>query len=107
MHKLHLLVTSKFDNFFARGQWVTLNALASTSTTYQNKRNQFNYFIIRNISWFFLRNIIHVSGQTKKYVCLRSPDRPYFSATDPNLYYRQLFDLIFASDPINFYTELG
>jgi hypothetical protein len=72
MHKLHLLVTSKFDNFFARGQWVTLNALASTSTTYQNKRNQFNYFIIRNISWFFLRNIIHVSGQTKKYVCLRS-----------------------------------
>jgi len=28
----------------------------------------------------------------KKYVCLRSPDRPYFSATDPNLFYRQLFD---------------
>jgi len=31
-------------------------------------------------------------GQKKKYVCLRSPDRPYFSAADPNLFYRQLFD---------------
>jgi hypothetical protein len=27
----------------------------------------------------------------KKYVCLRSPDPPYFSAADPNLFYRQLF----------------
>ena len=35
-------------------------------------------------------------GQTKKYVCLRSPDRPYFSAADPNLFYRQLFDSNFC-----------
>jgi hypothetical protein len=28
----------------------------------------------------------------KKYLCLRSPDPPYFSAADPNLFYRQLFD---------------
>jgi hypothetical protein len=33
----------------------------------------------------------HCLGQIKKYVCLRSPDRPYFSATDPNLFNRQLF----------------
>ena len=39
--------------------------------------------------------------QIKKYVCLRSPDRPYFSGADPNLFYRHLFD------PINFYTEFG
>ena len=32
----------------------------------------------------------NILGQTKKYVCLRSPDRPYFSAADPNLFYRQL-----------------
>jgi hypothetical protein len=30
-------------------------------------------------------------GQKKKYVCLRSPDPPYCSAADPNLFYRQLF----------------
>ena len=31
-------------------------------------------------------------GQSKKkYVCLRSPDPPYFSAADPNLFYRQFF----------------
>ena len=30
-------------------------------------------------------------GPKKKYVCLRSPDPPYFSAADPNLFYRQLF----------------
>ena len=36
----------------------------------------------------------------KKYVCLRSPDPPYFSAADPNLFYRQLFHP-------NFYTEFG
>ena len=30
-------------------------------------------------------------GQTKTYVCLRSPDPPYFSAADPNLFYQQLF----------------
>ena len=34
-------------------------------------------------------------GQKKKYVCLRSPDLPYFSAADPNLFYRQLFDINF------------
>ena len=28
----------------------------------------------------------------KNCVCLRSPDPPYFSAADPNLFYRQLFD---------------
>jgi hypothetical protein len=28
-------------------------------------------------------------GQIKKYVCLRSPDRPYFSAADPNLFNRK------------------
>ena len=33
-----------------------------------------------------------ILGQEKKYVCLRSPDRPYFSAADPKLFYRQLFD---------------
>ena len=27
----------------------------------------------------------------KNNTCLLSPDRPYFSATDPNLFYRQLF----------------
>jgi hypothetical protein len=31
-------------------------------------------------------------GQKKKYVCLRSPDPPYFSVADPNLFYQQLFD---------------
>ena len=35
-------------------------------------------------------------GQKKIYVCLRSPDPPYFSAADPNLFYRQLFDANFC-----------
>ena len=30
-------------------------------------------------------------GPKKKYVCLRSPDPPYFSAADPNLFLQQLF----------------
>jgi hypothetical protein len=30
-------------------------------------------------------------AKKKKNVCLRSPDPPYFSAADPNLFYRQLF----------------
>ena len=30
-------------------------------------------------------------GQNKLFVCLRSPDPPYFSAAEPNLFYRQLF----------------
>ena len=50
----------------------------------------------------------HASGPLKsvprpkkiKYVCLRSPDRPYFSAAEPILFYRQLLDP-------NFYTEFG
>jgi hypothetical protein len=43
-----------------------------------------------------------------KNVCLRSPDRPYFSAADPNLFFIGNYStLIFASDPINFYTEFG
>jgi hypothetical protein len=46
-------------------------------------------------------------GQKKKYVCLRSPDPPYFSAADPNLFYRHYSTLIFANNPINFYTEFG
>jgi hypothetical protein len=32
-----------------------------------------------------------ILGQKKK-MCLRSPDRPYFSADDPNLFNQQLFD---------------
>ena len=51
---------------------------------------------------FFVLRIVHiytesllststVIGPKKKYVCLRSPDPPYFSATDPNLFYQQLF----------------
>jgi hypothetical protein len=32
----------------------------------------------------------------KENVCLRSPDPPYFSAADPNLFYRQLFDTNFC-----------
>ena len=30
-------------------------------------------------------------AKKKIYVCLRSPDPPYFSAADPNLFYWQLF----------------
>jgi len=30
-------------------------------------------------------------AKKKKYVCLRSPDPPYFLAADPNLFYQQLF----------------
>jgi hypothetical protein len=32
----------------------------------------------------------------KKYVCLWSPDRPYFVADDPNVFNRQLFDPNFS-----------
>ena len=32
----------------------------------------------------------------KKCACLRSPDPPYFSAADPNLFYQQLFDTNFC-----------
>ena len=35
--------------------------------------------------------VLNLLGQKKKYVCLRSPDPT----------------LIFASDPMNFYTEFG
>ena len=43
----------------------------------------------------------------KKYVCLRSPDPPYFSAGQPtlNFFIGNYSTIIFASDPINFYTE--
>ena len=30
-------------------------------------------------------------AKKKKYMCLLSPDQPYFSSADPNLFYRQLF----------------
>ena len=49
----------------------------------------------------------YYEAKTKKYVCLRSPDRPYFSAADPTLFIGNYSTLIFASDPINFYTEFG
>ena len=35
--------------------------------------------------------LLVIGKAKKKNVCLRSPDRSYFSATDPNLFYRQLF----------------
>jgi hypothetical protein len=64
--------------------------------------------VVDELSTVFLADLpdlVTWRGQKNKYVCLRSPDRPYFSAADPNLFHRQLFDPIFASDPINFYTE--
>jgi hypothetical protein len=47
-------------------------------------------FIIDNCNMFLLL------GQEKKYVCLRSPDPPYFSAANPNLFNRQLFHTNFC-----------
>ena len=40
---------------------------------------------------FLLHNHIQGLGQKKIYVCLWSPDPPYFSTADPNLFNRQLF----------------
>jgi hypothetical protein len=39
----------------------------------------------------FLKILLLALGKKKKYVCLWSPDPPYFSAADPNLFYWQLF----------------
>ena len=43
----------------------------------------------------------------KKYVCLRSPDPPYFQPPTLTFFIGNYSTLIFASDPINFYTEFG
>ena len=43
--------------------------------------------LISAVQFFFFFFI----GPKKKYVGLRSPDPLYFSAADPNLFYRQLF----------------
>jgi hypothetical protein len=43
------------------------------------------------LEWYYLKNNYLTLGQKKKYVCLRSPDPPYFSAADPNLFNQQLF----------------
>ena len=47
---------------------------------------------IFSLSQKYIFHYFILLGQTKKFVCLRSPDHPYFSAADPNLFYRQLFD---------------
>ena len=47
----------------------------------------------RSDDWeFWTLQYVSPGKAKKKNVCLRSPDRPYFSAADPNLFYRQLFD---------------
>ena len=59
--------------------------------------------VVDELSTVFLADLpdlVTWRGQ-KKNMCV------YGHPTDPNLFHRQLFDPIFASDPINFYTEFG
>ena len=48
--------------------------------------------IVKSVGIVMASRIKMWQGQKKIYVCLRSPDLPYFSAADPNLFNRQLFD---------------
>jgi hypothetical protein len=58
-----------------------------------------------NISVISWRSVLLVEERPKiKYVCLRHPTDPIFSAAYPNLFIGNYSTLIFASDPINFYT---
>jgi hypothetical protein len=57
---------------------------------YPNKQSGQMYLIrVREITQYAST---HKIRPEEKKVCLRSPDRPYFSAADPNLFYRSLFD---------------
>jgi hypothetical protein len=58
-----------------------------------------------NISVISWRSVLLVEERPKiKYVCLRHPTDPIFSAAYPNLFIGNYSTLIFASDTINFYT---
>jgi hypothetical protein len=62
-----------------------------------------NIFGARAAPENFLGSLISTRlGQKKIYVYLRSPDPPYFSAADPNLFYRQLFNTNFCKRPYQF-----
>ena len=62
---------------------------------------QFIFYFNGAIICSFLNMAFNVRPK-KKCGCLRSPDPPYFSAVDPNLFYRKLFDPNFCQRPYQF-----
>ena len=52
---------------------------------------QFSFDVYIHVPALMFTCFVTYLGQKKIYVCLRSPDPPYFSAADPNLFNQQLF----------------